>query len=291
MFKSELIAGFECAMVGTHDLLHSTNHVPERRMSDHFHIVREHGFVTVRDGLPAHGTHDVRSRMMVAQRSGMQVVWDMDHYWSIPDARAHGERVGMIANEIGERELWVCPVNEPSIVPMFQPGKTVADAVRFGHDVLDGLRSRHERVRVMTTDAIVHPIHGPWEGTDSLAERAQVIGVNIYPHNAQAAIWEVLVAAHLRYRKPVMISETCWHDGWHVFEGIHCKADWLHHVIEQADIAREHGADVVATCWYPIIHSPPWEDPSHPVRWSHGLLTGSGLDPSLASALIERIAA
>jgi hypothetical protein len=51
------MAGFECGLVhrGRHDLLVTTGHTADARMADHFRVVREHGLLTIRDGLvPGH---------------------------------------------------------------------------------------------------------------------------------------------------------------------------------------------------------------------------------------------
>ncbi len=56
-FRSRIMAGFECGLVhrGRHDLLITTGHTADDRLVDHFRIVRNHGLLTIRDGIvPGH---------------------------------------------------------------------------------------------------------------------------------------------------------------------------------------------------------------------------------------------
>jgi hypothetical protein len=58
-----------------------------------------------------------------------------------------------------------------------------------------------------------------------------------------------------RYRRPIMISETGIEDDR--------RAEWFRHVLEEVAIARSLGSDIVATCLYPIVNHPGWEDERH----------------------------
>jgi len=181
MFNSHIMAGFECGRLewNGHDLLETTDHVPSGRMADHYAVAQQHGLLTARDGLP--WRHDIISRLRAARDAGMQVIWDLDHYWRHAAPEAYAERVAAAALTInGEAPLWVCPVNEPEIVPMMCAGLTRADAVATGLRILAALKHRHPDVRVLSVDAVPHP-DGPWAGTEAFAYQADVIGLNVYP--------------------------------------------------------------------------------------------------------------
>jgi beta-glucosidase/6-phospho-beta-glucosidase/beta-galactosidase len=94
-----------------------------------------------------------------------------------------------------------------------------------------------------------------------------------------------------RYRKPIMVSETSWHDGHPVHHRKHPgydKASWLRHILAEVEMAKFHGVDVVGVCWYPIVDCPPWHSPRSRSRWSHGLIRADmSLDPSLSAAMLE----
>lgn len=80
LFRSSIMAGFECGLVhrGHHDLLITTGHTAEGRLDDHFRIVREHGILTIRDGLVP--GHHARGRLVAARHAGVQAIWDLSHY-------------------------------------------------------------------------------------------------------------------------------------------------------------------------------------------------------------------
>jgi beta-glucosidase/6-phospho-beta-glucosidase/beta-galactosidase len=94
-------------------------------------------------------------------------------------------------------------------------------------------------------------------------------------HTARPSLVKVLLATWRRYRKPMMVSETSWHDGHPVhhrrYPGLN-KGTWLRHLTEQVEIARFHGAKVVGICWYPIVDCSPWHATQSRNRWSHGLI-------------------
>lgn len=266
--------GFECGLVhgGQHDLLASTMHLPNERMRQHYRIAKAHGIAAFRDGLVP--GHDIEARVRIAQEEGVSVVWDLSHYHDCADPEGHARRVA--ASSAGE--LWVCPVNEPEIVPMMT-GQTLGHAVAVGMRMLSALRYAHPNVKVMTSNAA--PSRTGWH--DPFAEPADIIGVNVYPHTITCSIRDILIATHRRYGKPVMISETSWHDGYH--EGGN-KADWLRHVMSEAYAAQSAGVDVRGVCWYPLVDCPPW-DAQHIERWSHGLIRADlSVDPALSAELM-----
>lgn len=147
----------------------------------------------------------------------------------------------------------------------------------------------------MTSDPITGIGNRQFEATDAIvsAVDVDVIGVNYYRHTARTSLAKVLSATWRRYRKPIMASETSWHDGHPIHHGRHPqlhKGLWLRHVLEQGGIARFHGARVVGVCWYPIVDTPPWHAPAPPYRWSHGLIRQDlSVDP-LLSAELDRTA-
>ena len=56
------------------------------------------------------------------------------------------------------------------------------------------------------------------------------------------------------YGGSLVITETCG-----VGDG---RAPWLQHLLREVVLARSKGVDVQGVCWYPIITSPDWEDPT-----------------------------
>jgi hypothetical protein len=83
-------------------------------MGEHYAIARSHGLRQARDGLP--WRHDPGPRLGLAEASGMDVTWDLDHYDRPPDPGAHA--VSVARAEDPKRPLRLCPVNKPSIYPM-----------------------------------------------------------------------------------------------------------------------------------------------------------------------------
>lgn len=79
IFRSSIMAGFECGLVhrGRHDLLMTTGHTVDARMSERYRIIRHHGLITARDGLVP-GYHAIE-RMVVARDEGVQAIWDHPH--------------------------------------------------------------------------------------------------------------------------------------------------------------------------------------------------------------------
>lgn len=290
-FRSEMIAGFECGLVqgGRHDLLLSTRHTPQKRMLQHFEIVRAHGMVTVRDGLvPGHHMVD---RLAAAQAAGVQGIWDMSHYHRNGDPPVYARRVAEAASAVsGKERLWLCPVNEPSLYPRLA-GMPRQEAVDMAITMARVVRDHHPDVGILTSDPITGVGDRQFEATDAIvsAVHVDVIGINYYPHTARTVLSKVLVKTWKRYRKPILVSETSWHDGHPVhhlrYPGLN-KGSWLRHVLDQIQTARQHGVNVVGVCWYPIVDCPPWHAPRARRRWSHGLIRNDlSVDPALAAEL------
>ncbi len=285
------MAGFECGLVhrGRHDLLVTTRHTVDARMADHYRIVRDHGVLTVRDGLvPGYRAVD---RLVAARDAGIQAIWDLSHYHRNQDparcARIAAE-AGLMAN--GPEKLWLCPVNEPSLYPMIARMPR-HDAIEMAITMAKVARDYHPDVGILTNDPITGIGERQFEATDAIvgAIDVDVIGVNYYPHTARTSLSKVLLRTWRRYRKPIIVSETSWHDGHpvhhHRYPGLH-KGGWLRHVLHQVNVARFHGAAVEGVCWYPIVDCPPWHAPYSPSRWSHGLIRRDlSVDPSLSAEL------
>lgn len=291
LFRSEILAGFECGLVhgGRHDLLLTTRHTPAEQMRQHFRIARDHGMSTVRDGLVP--GHHVIDRLRAAQDAGVQGIWDLSHYHKNRDPARCARIVADASLSIsGEARLWLCPVNEPSLYPMLS-GMPKDEAVAMAILMARVARDHHPNVGILTNDPITGVGDRQFAATDAIVSAidVDVIGVNYYPHTAKTILSKVLLKTWRRYRKPIMVSETSWHDGHPVHHrrhpGFH-KGLWLRHVIDQVDIARFHGADIAGICWYPIVDCPPWHAPRSRHRWSHGLIRHDlSVDPELAGEL------
>ena len=291
MFRSEAIAGFECGLVhnGRHDLLLTTRHTPHDRMHQHFQVARAHGMLTVRDGLVP--GHDPWDRLSAAREADVQGIWDLSHYHRNADpirsARAATDAALAIT---GQERLWLCPVNEPSLYPRLS-GISSHEAAGMAITMARVARDHHPNIGILTNDPITGVGDRQFEATDAIvsAVDVDVIGVNYYPHTARTTLSKVLVKTWRRYRKPVMVSETSWHDGHpvhnHRHPGFH-KGHWWRHVREEVETARRQGVNVVGVCWYPIVDCPPWHTPRARRRWSHGLIRSDmSVDPALAAEL------
>lgn len=286
-----IIAGFECGRLGWngHDLLVTTRHVPEDRMTAHYRIVRKYGLTHARDGLP--WRHDPVPRMRIAQAENLQVTWDLNHFDPPDKPVEHAKRVATVASP--EQPLWICPVNEPSIYPMLC-GVSVAEAVNLAITMARVAKDHHPDVRVLATDPITGIGDRQFQAMDMLvaAGLVDVIGVNYYPHNARTSLSQVLTKVARRYRKPIMVAETSWHDGHpahHRGRPGWRKGDWLRYVLDEVTTAEAKGADITGVCWYPIVDSPPWNRPRSRQRWSHGLIHQDlTVDHHLAETLAER---
>lgn len=290
-FRSELIAGFECGLVhgGSHDLLATTRHLPQDRMGQHLAIARDHGMRTVRDGLVP--GHNAVERLRAAQAAGVQGIWDLSHYHRNRDPVRCARIVAQAAlSVLGPERLWLCPVNEPALYPLIA-GMPRHEAVDMAITMARVARDHHPDVGILTNDPITGIGERQFEPTDAIVSvvAVDVVGVNYYPHTARTALSKVLVKTWRRYGKPVMVSETSWHDGHPVHHrrhpGFH-KGAWLRHVLDEVAIARGRGARVVGVCWYPVIDCPPWPHPRSRNRWSHGLIRRDlSVDPALSAEL------
>lgn len=292
LFRSDLMAGFECGLVhgGRHDLLRSTRHLPEARMPEHLRIVHDHGLRTIRDGLVP--GHPVEARIAAVRAAGLQAIWDLSHFHRNPDPADTARRAADAARTWAEGErLWLCPVNEPSLYPRLA-GMPRHEAVEMAVLMARVARDYHPDVGILTNDPITGIGGRQFEATDAIvaAVDVDVIGVNYYPHTARTALSKVLLKTWRRYGKPVMVSETSWHDGHPIHHrrhpGFH-KGAWLHHVLHEVEIARSRGARIAGVCWYPIVDCPPWHTPRARRRWSHGLIRSDlSVDPALSAALV-----
>ncbi|MDB5665059.1 MAG: hypothetical protein JWS11_1602 [Cypionkella sp.] len=291
LFRSEVIAGFECGLVhhGRHDLLETTRHTPQQRMYDHLRIAYDHGMKTVRDGLVP--GHNAVERLRTAQAAGVQGIWDLSHYHHNADPVRCARIVAEAALSIlGAERLWLCPVNEPSLYPLIA-GMPQNEAVNLAITMARVARDHHPNIGILTNDPITGVGERQFAATDAIvsAVSVDVIGVNYYPHTARTILSKVLLKTWRRYKKPIMVAETSWHEGHPVHHrrhpGFH-KGSWLREVLGQVEIARLHGAQIAGVCWYPIIDCPPWHTPRSQRRWSHGLIRSDlSLDPELSAEL------
>lgn len=291
IFQSFAIAGFECGLVhgGRHDLLVTTRHTPPFRMLEHYRIVRDHRMTTIRDGLvPGH--HAVE-RLAAAKQASVEAIWDLSHFHRNQDPVRCAKIAADASRAVnGSDRLWLCPVNEPSLYPRIS-GMPRQEAVAMAITMARVARDHHPDVGILTNDPITGVGDRQFEATDAIvsAVHVDVIGINYYPHTARTSLVKVLMATWRRYRKPIMVSETSWHDGHPVhhrrYPGLN-KGTWLRHVIEQVRVARFHGANIVGVCWYPIVDCPPWHAPQSSNRWSHGLIRKDlTVDPWLSAEL------
>jgi hypothetical protein len=288
---TEIVAGFECGRLGWngHDLLATTRHLPDDRMPVHYEIAGAHGLTRARDGLP--WRYDPVPRLQAAQRAGMRVIWDLNHFDPPADPVAHVRRVTEAANP--SQPLWICPVNEPALYPMLC-GMAHHQAVDLAVMMGRVARDLHPDVRILSTDPITGIGDRQFAATDTLvaAGLVDVVGVNYYPHTARTSLRKVLGKVARRYGLPIMVAETSWHDGHPRHHGRHpgwTKGDWLRHVLDEVAAAEQRGADVVGVCWYPFVDCPPWNRPRSRQRWSHGLIRQDlSTDPHLAAALLNR---
>jgi beta-glucosidase/6-phospho-beta-glucosidase/beta-galactosidase len=97
-------------------------------------------------------------------------------------------------------------------------------------------------------------------------EALDIIGLNYYPnnqwyhggatipigHHAYRPLHDLLLEAHRRYGRPLLIAETG-------AEGCG-RAAWLHYVASEVERAIEQGIPVEGICLYPILDYPGWEN-------------------------------
>jgi len=153
-------------------------------------------------------------------------------------------------------------------------------------------RDHHPMVQLLSTDPITGIGERQFAATDRLvaAGCVDVVGVNYYPHTARTSLLKVLLRAWKRYGKPILVSETSWHDGHREHHRRHPgfnKGAWLRHTLSEIEAARSLGAQVAGLCWYPIVDCPPWQRPRSSTRWSHGLIRADqSVDPALSHELM-----
>lgn len=265
----------------------TTGHVPGDKLDQHYGIAIDHGMTTARDGLP--WRHDPAPRLAAAARAGMQVIWDLNHYDPPPDAAGHARRCATAADQ--GKPLWLCPVNEPMVYPALA-GMSWEAAVDLAISMARVARDHHPNVKLLSTDPITGIGERQFAATDRLVEAGcvDVVGVNYYPHTARTCLLKVLFKTWKRYGKPILVSETSWHDGHRDhhrrYPGFN-KGNWLSQMLVKTDQARAKGVDVAGLCWYPTVDCPPWQRPRSRTRWSHGLIREDlSVDPSLSSALL-----
>lgn len=283
MFRSFLQAGFECGRLewqGNFCLLTGTGHLPEEKMRAHYDIALAHGIRTVRDGLPP--WLPIEPRLRVAREAGMEVIWDFNHYWRHSDPQGYAERVAEAVLAVAPDEDFWCCFNETSFHPRMVPGESTAYVVDQARTIVAILKRRLVRLRLVTSE----PAHRPHEiGAHALADLADVVGINVYPHNLRRSIARSLRDVAERYGKPVMIAETGLHKGhYRRWKHIDDKGEWLRHVMGEVERSR---VSVIGLCLYPIVNSPAWNAP-HRHRWDHGLIREDlTLDPSLSAAICD----
>lgn len=289
-FASPILAGFECGHLGWngHDLLATTRHLPHQHMAEHYAIAQRHGLHAARDGLP--WRHDPAARLRVAAAAGTQVIWDLNHYDPPPDPVGHARACALAADQ--RQPLWLCPVNEPMIYPMLA-GMGWEAATDLALLMARVARDHHPDVRILCTDPIVGIGQRQFAATDRLVASGlvDVVGINYYPHTARTALLKVLLKTWRRYGKPILVSETSWHDGHRVHHQRHPgfnKGAWLGHMQREVEAARAQGVEIAGICWYPIVDCPPWNRPRARHRWSHGLIRA---DLSVDRALSEQLLA
>ncbi|HRO15236.1 MAG TPA: hypothetical protein PLL33_09375 [Paracoccus sp. (in: a-proteobacteria)] len=262
-----LLAGFECGRLhwNGHDLLHSTGHLPDHHMPAHYHTAIAEGAAGARDGLS--WRHDIAARVR-AVPEGFPVIWDLCHFDLPPSPTRHA----IACCEALPEGAWAIAVNEPSVgrrVAGVTPSRAIDAALRMMKTA--SLRSR--RPRFATCDPFHHLHPSVFRVTDKLVASGlvEMIGINYYPHHAVEPLHRILQVVAERYRLPVMITETGWHDGLpeahRRFPHIHDRWGWLAHV--RAEIALS-GVPVAGLCWYPWLDMPDWGDPARghwPCGW------------------------
>ena len=262
-----IVAGFECGRLhwSGHDLLHSTDHLPQGGMAHHYATAIAQGARGARDGLS--WRHDVVARVQ-AVPAGFPVIWDFCHFDLPPRPAAHAIAC-TVALPPG---AWAIAVNEPSVGRRVS-GITPARAVAAARKMMTSAAMLPNAPRFATCDPFHHLAPSVFRATDELVSTGLIgmVGVNYYPHHAVEPLHRVLRAVADRYRLPVMIAETGWHDGLRAahrrFPHIRDRWGWLDHV--RAEIALS-GVPVTGICWYPWLDMPDWDDPrrgSWPCGW------------------------
>jgi beta-glucosidase/6-phospho-beta-glucosidase/beta-galactosidase len=76
-------------------------------------------------------------------------------------------------------------------------------------------------------------------------------GTNVSPQPPPLS--ELIVEYAERYRVPCLLGET------NLSGAASDRATWLKYTLEQCEVARDRGVDVVGYCWFPFIDSADWE--------------------------------
>ncbi|MRX49565.1 hypothetical protein GI374_03715 [Paracoccus sp. S-4012] len=264
--QTPLLAGFECARLhwNGHDLLHSTGHLPTGAMAHHYAVAAAEGAAGARDGLS--WRHDIVERVRAAPER-FPVMWDFVHFDAPPRPAQHAIACCLALPE----GAWAIAVNEPSVGRRVS-GLTPKRATDMALKMMTTAACLPLRPRFATCDPFHHLHPSVFTATDRLVASGHVemVGVNYYPHHAHEPLHRVLRAVADRYRLPVMITETGWHDGLPAahrrFPHVRDRWDWLAHV--RAEIARSE-VPVAGLCWYPWLDMPAWDNPAHG-RWPCG---------------------
>lgn len=263
---TSLIAGFECGRLhwNGHDLLVSTDHLPQGAMAAHYDHARSEGAIGARDGLS--WRHDIVARIR-AVPEGFPVIWDLVHFDRPPRPAQHAIACALALPP----GAWAIAVNEPSVGSRVS-GMTRARAVETAKLMMRTVATLPQRPRFATCDPFHHLHPAVFAATDALVATGMVelVGINYYPHHAVEPLHRVIRAVSDRYGLPVMIAETGWHDGLPAahrrFPHVHDRRGWLSHVHDEID---RSGVRVRGVCWYPWIDMPAWDDPAHG-RWPCG---------------------
>lgn len=101
-------------------------------------------------------------------------------------------------------------------------------------------------------------------------EHLDIIGINYYPHNQwfypdremiplghelYRPFAEILQEIYVRYRRPMLVSET----GTEAEE----RVPWIKYVSSECQDALRRGIDLNGMCLYPAVNHPGWEDERH----------------------------
>ena len=289
MFASLIIAGFECARLEWQNnrcLLTSTDHVPDAQMRQHYETVKALGMFTARDGLP--WWLPIEPRLQVARDAGVQVIWDLNHWWRHEAPTDYAKRLVMAVDRVCPDQPFWCCFNETWLHPVMCPGQSREQVISEAVDILRMLRVNLPDVRLITAE----PAHvaAEVEAHAELADEAEIIGVNFYPQYAEQTVEEILHRTAARYPgKRIMISETGLHSGYagswsrpDVHAPEMTKADWLRKV--QAGVERS-GVPIDGICIYPIVNGTDWHAGGH-TRYDNGLIREDGsVDEDFAGAI------
>ena len=290
----DLLAGFDPGFVrnGTMSLLKATRHTADDRQGIHYGMLRALGISRARDGFPVFGESKF-GRLRAAESAGMDVIWDACHFdlWHEPSMVEH---FGWIGKATRGRPVKICPMNEPSIVPMMSADRWSQDfAVQMALVCIETVLVWNPFATFVSVDVVNGGGEEQYRATDALVGTGKIstVGINYYPHDAQAPLSDVIEATWKRYGLPVLVSETSWHDGHAgqaaAFPQIRNKRGWLEHCLQNAALAKRNGAVVDGICWYPITDMPSWDVDGE--VWSNGLIRQDlSIDPSLAEVLSWR---